>query len=70
MKIPKRIEKLIERRERLANELGIVDIDLTEWLEKNGIAESLDPSDFCGGVEMYSNPADSAERIREAILKK
>ena len=37
MKIPKYVERLIERRERLAWELISVSDELDEWLEKHDI---------------------------------
>lgn len=36
MKIPKKIQKLIERRERLGLELMDITSRLDSWLEKNG----------------------------------
>ena len=37
-----------------------------EFITKNDI--DVESCDYAGGVEMYANPYDSAERIREAIL--
>lgn len=65
MKIPKYIEKLIDRRERLAAELNSADLSLAEWLEKNNIV--VEDYDIHGGAEMYINPYSSAKRIKEAI---
>lgn len=42
MKIPKYVERLIERRERLAWELIKVGTELDEWLEKNDIPTGND----------------------------
>ena len=68
MRIPKNIEKLIERRERLAYQLDKAMGELDDWLDKNGIiAEDCDTH---GGVEIYVNPSDSADRIRQVILEK
>ena len=68
MKIPKYIDKLLDRRAKLA--LGLIDVDfvVSDWIEKNGIEVASE--DYLTGVEMYSNPIDSADRIREAILRK
>ena len=68
MKIPKYIDRLIDKRRRLADELQLTDWKLCEWLDKNEI-ETF-PEDSRGGVEMYVNPEESAERIREAIERK
>ena len=65
MRIPKYIDKLIDRRARLAGELIGVCGELDDWLEKNGIEAEME--DTRGGVEIYVNPYSSAERIRQAI---
>lgn len=67
MKCPKYIDKIIDRRARLAVELNDADCRLAEWLEKNMV--EVDDYDVYGGCEMYMNPYNSAERIREAIKK-
>lgn len=36
MKIPQRIEKLLERREKLAYHLQDVEVQLTDWLTEKG----------------------------------
>mgnify|MGYP000736089298 FL=1 len=36
MKIPQRIEKLLERREKLAFHLQDVEVQLTDWLTEKG----------------------------------
>lgn len=68
MKIPKYIEKKLDRRARLATDLMIVDAELTEWINKNHI--EAEACDYCTGVEMYANPYSSVERVKEAIRKK
>ena len=68
MKINGYVEKLIERRERLAKQLQVACNNLDYYLDRNGIeTESYDTH---GGVEIYVNPTESAERIREAIRNK
>lgn len=67
MKCPKYIDKLIDRRARLARELLMTDYTLSEWIDKNGI--EVEPEDYFGGCEVYCNPDDCAERIRQAIAK-
>lgn len=66
MQIPKKIEKLIEKRIELAIKLDNVCGELDEWLDKNDI--ETENEDSHGGVEIYVNPHDSGERIRKAIL--
>lgn len=68
MKIPKYIDKLIERRAKLAENLNLADCLLTEFIVKNKI--DVAEYDYATGVEMYANPYASAERIREAIRNK
>lgn len=73
MKIPKYIDNLISRRERLAYELEDACRALEEWLEKNGWDDMLDGDlmeDTHGGVEIYVNPDESADRIRRYIEDK
>lgn len=66
MKIPKYIEKALQQRENSACKLIKADTIITDFIIKNNIcAESYD---YCSGVEMYCNPYESANRIREAIL--
>lgn len=68
MMIPKTIEALINKRAILAEKLNSADYLLGQWLEKNGI--EVEPCDIYGGCELYGNPWDSAERIKEAIENK
>lgn len=68
MKIPKYIEKLIEKRAGLAVLLNHEDSKLTDWLEKNGV--EVEEYDVYGGCEMYANPRSSADRIKQAIRNK
>ena len=68
MQIPKTVEQMILRRERLAIQLDDAMNALDHWLDKNGI--NTEECDTHGGVEVYVNPSDSAERIRQAILGK
>ena len=68
MKIPKRIEKMIDRRARIASDLNAIDSELAEWIEDNKI--EVQEYDYCSGVEMYANPYASAERIKQAIERK
>lgn len=67
MKIPKYVEKLIERRAKLASDLNSVDNQLTSWLEKNNLLDKVEEYDVMTGCEMYVNPYASADRIREVI---
>ena len=68
MKRPKYIENLIDRRAGLAVLLNHADHKLGEWLEKNGV--NVEEYDIYGGCEMYVNPWNSADRIKQAIKDK
>lgn len=65
MKIPKYIDKLIDRRCRLAEELNKADFQLSEWCEKHGINTYTDY--LCTGVLIYTEPSNAAYYVREDI---
>lgn len=68
MKIPKYIEKLLDRRAKLAADLNSVDVKITEYICKHEIEVEI--YDYASGVEMYANPYASVERVKEAIRNK
>ena len=68
MKIPKYINKLLDRRVRLAEDLNSVDCKITKWITNNNI--EVEEYEYNTGVEMYANPYASADRIRKAIENK
>lgn len=68
MKIPKYIETALRRRVRASINFSLADRTLTDFIEKYNI--KVDSEDYCGGVEAYINPTESAERIRQAIINK
>lgn len=70
MKIPKYIDEALKKRTKAAEAFTEHDWTVSEWLDKNGIADNLDSEDFHGGVESVVNPRNSERRIREAILSK
>lgn len=58
MEIPKKIQKLLDRRERLAIDLAVISSELDEWLEKNG-ANLCDPDikdSTVSGCVIYCEP--------------
>ena len=65
MWLPKRIEKLIDRRAKLAADLMDVDYELSEWIDKHEI--NVEECDYRTGVEIYTNPYSCANRVKEAI---
>ena len=66
MKIPKYVQKLIDRRCKLAMDLMNVCYNLDTWLDKNNI--ECEDCDTHTGVEIYCNPYDSRNRVIEAII--
>lgn len=70
MKIPKYIDKLIERRMKLAYELMDVSSQLDSWLENNDFDLS-ELSDYtCTGCMIYCEPDAAASNLRQDILDK
>ena len=68
MKIPKYIDKLIDKRQKLAEKLMIISCELDEWLEKNNIPVGEEYT--CTGVMIYCEPREAAKCVREDILSK
>lgn len=65
MKIPKYIEKALEQRIKAAIALDKADGVILDFIEKHNI--DADSAVYGGGVEMYVNPYEAAEIVREAI---
>ena len=72
MEIPKKIEKLLDRRERLAEQLIEVSSELDEWLENKGVDLGQYPLCDCTitGCRIYCEPNGAKETIREYINTK
>ena len=68
IKIPKYVEKLIQRREKLAWELMKVSAELDEWLEKNDLLELNAYTNT--GCMIYCEPDVAASMVRQDILNK
>ena len=68
MKIPKYVERLIQRRTKLAWELLEVGATLDEWLEKNDISTGTDYT--ATGCMIYCEPSTAGELVRQDILAK
>lgn len=66
MKIPKYVQKLLDKRCDYAQKLSIESCKLDDWLEKNNI--KCEDDDICTGCEIYVNPLASKLRIMEAII--
>lgn len=68
MKCPQYIIDLLRKRAESAERFLHYDVQLAEWLEKNGI--EVETYDIGGGVESISNPWASSLRIKDAIEQK
>lgn len=66
MKIPKYIDEALSKRRKAAMQLSKYDAVVSDFIIKNQI--DVDTQDYGGGVEMYSNPSESEQTIRKAIL--
>lgn len=68
-KIPKYVEKLLERRERLALELMGVSTELDKYCKRIGIPECDEGACLCSDVRIYIQPWNAKKVTREAIEK-
>lgn len=70
MNIPKYVDKLIEKRMKLALELINVSSQLDDWLEKNEF-DLIEMSDYTlTGCMIYCEPGAAASNVRRDILNK
>ncbi len=69
MEIPKKIQKLIDRRERLAMELIDACAQLDSWLEKNGadLTDSDIADSTINGCMIYCEPANAKLNVEDYI---
>lgn len=68
MKIPKYVQKIIDRRWKLAEELNDVSTKLDEWLENNGIPICNDYTTT--GCMIYCEPYNAKRCVEADILNK
>lgn len=67
MQIPNKIEQLINKRQKLAEQLNSADVALSNWMEKQGI-DMGECSDFTRtGCMIYCEPDAAAKNVRDAI---
>lgn len=69
MEIPKKIHKLLDKREKLAENLIAVCCELDEWLEKNGV-DLTDPDisdSTLSGCMIYSEPGNAKSCVEDYI---
>lgn len=70
MKIPKYIDEALRKRTKAAETFNHYDWIVSDWIDKNGLADDIDTADFHGGVESIVNPDVSEQNIRNTILQK
>lgn len=65
MRISKKMDKLLQRRTKLAKQLDEVCYEIDTWLDAHGV----EPDTACchTGVETYVNPDASERKVRRAI---
>ena len=72
MKIPPKVQTLLDRRERLAYQLSEACCELDTWLEKNGA--DLTDADLCDstitGCMIYYEPDNAKTNVMNYIEKK
>ena len=72
MKIPKYIEELLNKREKLAYQLNECNVKLDDWLEKRGA--DLADNDICdaviSGCMIYCEPTTAKHLIIDYIQNK
>lgn len=66
MRIPKYIDEALKKRTRYARKLIECDNIVTDFIDKYHIG--VDYEDYDGGCEMFFNPDESEEAVRQAIL--
>lgn len=69
MQIPKKIQKLLERRERLAMNLLDATCELDTWLENNGadLTDSDLTDSTLSGCMIYSEPWTARTKVEDYI---
>lgn len=69
MEIPKKIEKLLDRRQRLAEDLITIECELDAWLEGKGAdLLDIDISDaVMSGCLIYCEPATAKAKVKAYI---
>lgn len=72
MKIPKKIDKMLDRREKLAIELTNINTEIDNWLESKGA--NLIDAELCDavltGCMIYAEPCTANRVVRDYIENK
>lgn len=72
MEIPKRVQKLLDRREQLAMNLVSVTNELDSWLEANGadLTDSDITDSTLSGCMIYTEPENAKSSVEDYIRNK
>lgn len=72
MEIPKRVQKLLDRREQLAMNLVSVTNELDSWLEANGadLTDSDITDSTLSGSMIYTEPGNAKSSVEDYIRNK
>lgn len=72
MEIPKRVQKLLDRREQLAMNLVSVINELDSWLEANGadLTDSDITDSTLSGCMIYTEPENAKSSVEDYIRNK
>ncbi len=69
MDIPKRIDKLLSKRCKLAEDLNSVSIEIDKWLENHNanLSSDLVSDAVLSGCMIYTEPSTAETMVREYI---
>lgn len=72
MNIPKRIEKLLDKRQQLAENLITINCEIDTWLENKGVdLNDPDISDaVLSGCMIYTEPSTAKDMVKTFIENK
>ncbi len=71
MQIPKKVDRLLKKRTKLAQELQTVSSEVDGWLEANGfnLMDNSISDAVLTGAMIYCEPGNAEEVVRRAIIK-
>lgn len=67
--LTKKEEQLIDRRTKLALKLLDACFAVDQLIEQKGASNLVEDYDWLTGCEIYANPVESGERIKEVLKK-
>ena len=69
IQIPKYVEKLLDRREKLASQLISACCEVDEYCERIGVPICDDEACLCTDIMIYCEPWAAKVKTRDAIIK-